>query len=121
MFRSSPSGRHCQHLRARTRYTYHCHPALWFYDAWNEPVSRPLGQCQCPHSVASYRAWLKQRYGSIVGLNEAWGKAWTSFDTIHLPVAPRSEWERSDCQPRTDGLRLPAGGTWVGEMPLIPS
>src|SRR5690606_16702872 len=28
---------------------YRQHPALWFYDAWNEPRSRPLGQCHCEH------------------------------------------------------------------------
>jgi len=41
---------------------YHRHPALWMYDCWNEPMSRPMGQCQCSHSTESYRRWLKQRY-----------------------------------------------------------
>jgi len=61
---------------------YKDHPALWFYDAWNEPVSRPLGQCQCPHSTVSYREWLRRKFGSIEKLNTTFGKAWTSFETI---------------------------------------
>jgi hypothetical protein len=66
---------------------YHNHPALWFYNAWNEPVSRPVGQCQCPHSINSYRKWLKKQYGSIEQLNTSLGKAWTSFETLYPPVA----------------------------------
>ena len=43
-----------RHLAER----YKDHPALWFFNAWNEPRSRPLGECHCSHSVASYRKWL---------------------------------------------------------------
>jgi beta-galactosidase GanA len=64
---------------------YHNHPALWFYDAWNEPVSRPMGQCQCPHSIESYRRWLQSRYGTIEQLNAYFGKAWTSYETLRPP------------------------------------
>ena len=66
---------------------YKSHPALWLYDAWNEPVSRPLGQCHCVHSKASYREWLRRGYGSIEHLNEKYGKAWTSFETIDPPAS----------------------------------
>ena len=64
---------------------YKDNPALWMYDAWNEPVSRPISQCCCVHSKASYRAWLRGSYGSIECLNEMYGKAWTSFETIEPP------------------------------------
>lgn len=66
---------------------YKSHPSLWFYDAWNEPRSRPLGQCQCDHSKNSYRFWLKERFSSIEALNDAYGKAWTSFSTINPPAS----------------------------------
>jgi beta-galactosidase GanA len=66
---------------------YKDHPALWFYDAWNEPVSRPLGQCTCAHSTTSYRDWLKRCHGSIEKLNDTYGKAWTSFETIDPPTS----------------------------------
>jgi len=65
---------------------YRSHPALWMYDAWNEPVSRPTGQCQCEHAVASYRQWLQRRFGPIERLNEFFGKAWTSYDTLFPPT-----------------------------------
>ena len=61
------------------------HPALWFFNAWNEPRSRPLGQCQCKHSIQSYRDYLKKRFGTIENLNAAYGKAWTSFETVFPP------------------------------------
>lgn len=64
---------------------YKDHPALWFYDAWNEPVSRPLGECNCVHSKASYREWLRREYGAVEELNDRYGKAWTSFETIEPP------------------------------------
>jgi len=66
---------------------YHTHPSLWMYDAWNEPVSRPVGQCHCKHSLASYQNWLRKRFGSIEQLNAKFGKAWTSYETIAAPVA----------------------------------
>jgi len=66
---------------------YKAHPALWFYDAWNEPVSRPIGQCTCIHSKASYREWLKRLYGSIEKLNDTYGKSWTSFETVEPPTS----------------------------------
>lgn len=64
---------------------YHRHPALWFYDAWNEPVSRPLGACHCCHSQESYRKWLGNRFGTIETLNNTLGKAWTSLDSVRAP------------------------------------
>lgn len=67
------------------------HPALWFYDAWNEPVSRPLGQCHCIHSIKSYRQWLQERYGTIEKLNHWLGKAWTSYANV-MPPATGSDY-----------------------------
>ncbi len=66
---------------------YKEHPALWLYDAWNEPVSRPIGQCVCVHSKASYREWLRRSYGTIESLNGSYGKAWSSFESIEPPTS----------------------------------
>ena len=66
---------------------YRQHPALWFYDAWNEPRSRPLGQCHCEHSVRSYQDWLQERFGSIEQINDYLGKRWTSLRTIRPPAS----------------------------------
>lgn len=66
---------------------YREHSALWFYDAWNEPRSRPLGQCHCDHSVRSYQAWLGERFGSVEEINARFGKAWTSLESIRPPAS----------------------------------
>ncbi len=66
---------------------YREHPALWFYDAWNEPRSRPLGQCHCRYSQQAYRDWLEQRFGTIEEFNNRFGKAWTSYASVRPPVS----------------------------------
>jgi beta-galactosidase len=72
---------------------YHNHPALWFYDAWNEPVSRPLGQCQCRHSVKSYQDWLRRRFKTVDALNNFAGKGWSSFESIRPPSSAADHFE----------------------------
>jgi beta-galactosidase len=63
------------------------HPALWCYDAWNEPRSRPMSQCNCPHSQELYRTWLKNEFGTIEELNAKLHKSWTSYDEVIPPVS----------------------------------
>lgn len=65
---------------------YADHPALWFYNAWNEPRSRPLGQCQCEYSRILYREWLNSKFGPIENLNKSLGKQWMSYDTVFPPT-----------------------------------
>ncbi|MDD2706607.1 MAG: beta-galactosidase [Verrucomicrobiae bacterium] len=78
-------------MRAAARFVeqlagrYKAHPALWFYNAWNEPRSRPLGQCQCPHSVRAYQGWLRERFGTVEELNRFYGKGWTSLESVRPP------------------------------------
>lgn len=68
---------------------YKGHSELLLWNAWNEPRSRPLGECHCRHSVAAYQDYLANRFGTIETLNELFGKAWTAFDTIAPPVSGR--------------------------------
>lgn len=60
--------------------------SLLVWNVWNEPRSRPLGDCCCEESRKCYRAWLKERYGTIEGLNGFLGKAWGSFDEVDPPA-----------------------------------
>jgi len=60
--------------------------SLLVWNVWNEPRSRPMGDCCCEESRQCYRAWLRDRYGTIEGLNEFFGKAWGSFDEVDPPV-----------------------------------
>ncbi|WP_433304400.1 beta-galactosidase [Actinoplanes sp. CA-030573] len=57
------------------RYGRHPAVALWH-------VSNELGchnaLCYCPASAEAFRGWLRDRYGTIAALNEAWGTAFWS-------------------------------------------
>lgn len=61
---------------------------LLLWNIWNEPRSRPIGECGCPHSIRAYREWLKEKYKTIETLNNKFGKRWESFDTIMPPAMP---------------------------------
>jgi len=62
---------------------------LILWNIWNEPRSRPIGECGCEYSINAYRQWLKDKYKTIEKLNEKFGKKWESFDTIMPPSMPR--------------------------------
>ena len=49
---------------------YRDRPNLLAWHAWNEPRSRPADDCACPESMAKYRAWLKERFGTIEAFND---------------------------------------------------
>ena len=61
---------------------------LLAWKVWKEPRSRPIGDCGCEHSIRSYRNWLKENYGTIEALNDAFGKRWGDFETIMPPAMP---------------------------------
>ncbi|TQS17760.1 beta-galactosidase [Microbispora hainanensis] len=50
---------------------YHDHPALAMWHVHNE-YGTP---CHCDHAAAAFRAWLRERYGGLDGLNDAWTTA----------------------------------------------
>jgi len=55
------------------------------WHAWNEPRSRPIGECCCEHSLANYQNWLKDKFENIDALNDFMGKCWASFDDVDVP------------------------------------
>jgi beta-galactosidase len=63
---------------------YGKHPALAMWHIGNE-YGCHVPACWCDVSAAAFRAWLRERYGSIERLNEAWG---TDFWSQRL-----SSWE----------------------------
>lgn len=67
---------------------YKDHPNLIAWSGWNEPR---LAECYCKHTVAAYREWLKNKYGTP----EAVAAAWSS----EFPIRFRS-WDDVFPQPK---------------------
>ncbi|WP_062291364.1 beta-galactosidase [Demequina phytophila] len=68
---------------------YGSHPAVVMWHVHNEygvPVAEDFG----PRAVASWRRWLQSRYGTLEGLNAAWGTAFWGqrYDDWEHVVAP---------------------------------
>ncbi|WP_231619112.1 beta-galactosidase [Nonomuraea sp. SBT364] len=65
---------------------YAGHPALAMWHVGNE-----YGQfCHCDDAAAAFRAWLRERYGDLDALNEAWGttfwsQRYSEWDEIITP------------------------------------
>lgn len=73
--------------RTVRRYQGQDHLVAWMI--WNEPAS-PF--CYCEHTQSKFRLWLKEKYGSIDRVNEAWGTecpiCYQSWDAITAPKGP---------------------------------
>ncbi len=80
--------RHAERFVAVMVERYKNRPELLHWNVWNEPRSKPIGECCCTHSVASYRQFLRERFDGIEALNACYGKAWESFDTVQPPAMP---------------------------------
>ncbi|MHC4715459.1 MAG: beta-galactosidase [Planctomycetota bacterium] len=78
-------------IRAAVR-RYRERPNLIAWHAWNEPRSRPADDCACADSMAGYRAWLKDRFGTIEAFNDFTGLVVSGkgpdFGAVKAPVNP---------------------------------
>lgn len=68
---------------------YADHPALAMWHVHNE-YGVPVSACYCDSCAAHFRRWLETTYGSVDGVNEAWGTAfwgqrYTGFEQIDPP------------------------------------
>lgn len=67
------------------------------WDCWNETrwnVQADGYVCYCPHTLAAFREWLRERYGSLDGLNEAWRRRYCDWADVYpgkLPDRPYTE------------------------------
>jgi beta-galactosidase len=115
------------------------HRSMYVWDVWNEPHIEPVWTpdiwatplerifCYCEQTLGLFRAWLKQRYGSIERLNEAWTRKFSNWETVEPPraLATSADWvdwrrfmtERStwDMHFRIEAVRA------AGSMHLIES
>ncbi|MFJ9853391.1 beta-galactosidase [Streptomyces sp. NPDC101150] len=87
---SSPVYRaHAVRLVERLATRYAGHPALAMWHVGNE-YGCHTRQCFCDVSAEDFRGWLRERYGSVAALNEAWSTAFWSqaygdFDEVLPP------------------------------------
>ncbi|MFA4897620.1 MULTISPECIES: beta-galactosidase [Microbacterium] len=91
---SSPAYREAIFRYADTLATrYAQHPAVVLWHVHNE-YGVPVGEDHSAHSAAAFRVWLEEKYGTLDGLNKAWGTAfwgqhYTDWQHINTPtVAP---------------------------------
>lgn len=69
---------------------YKDHPGLGGYDIWNE-VNYGRELCYCEGTMVKFREWLKNKYGSLQKLGEAWYRhSYATWEDIQAPreVAP---------------------------------
>lgn len=58
---------------------------LLYWNIWNEPRSKPIGDCCCEHSTALFRRYVAEKFGTVEQLNKFYGKGWGDFETILPP------------------------------------
>jgi beta-galactosidase len=93
---------------------YGGHPALGMWHVSNEYG----GECHCPLCQQAFRGWLKDRYGTIEALNEAWwNQFWAhrfdSFEQIESPTSPDWLGENENLGSSCRGGASPAGTTAI--------
>ena len=88
----------------RQRYMTACverfrsHPAMRYWDVWNEPeLCFPQRNpdlaglaCYCANCQTGFRGWLVQRYGTIGKLNAVWGRCYDAWDEVEVPRNPHT-------------------------------
>lgn len=66
---------------------YKDHPAMGGYDVWNELNHlADAGGCWCEPSAQKFREWLKNKYGDLKTLGEAWYRySYTDWSEVLIP------------------------------------
>jgi beta-galactosidase len=99
------------------------HSSMYAYDVWNEPHLEPSGghefnattdqklYCYCPKTIASFQSWLRQRYGTLEKLRDAWVRRYPSWEVIDPPRGPGSyidwvDWRRFMIERSTEEMRF---------------
>ena len=69
-------------------------PAFYGWDLWSEPHIINWAEinyipnasfCYCPHSIARFREWLRQKYAGIPELNRAWHRQFQDWQEVEPP------------------------------------
>jgi beta-galactosidase len=89
------------------------HPALAMWHVHNE-YGAPISDSYDDASVAAFRVWLEKRYGSLDGVNDAWGTLfwgqrygeWDEIDAPRLSASTTNPTQRLDFQRFTSDALL---------------
>lgn len=73
------------------RYAGNKNLILW--NAWNEIRNRPVEECFCPHCRTGFGKYLEDKFVTVENLNNHYGIAEESFETINLPIMPHGFWD----------------------------
>ena len=73
------------------RYAHKKNIILW--NVWNEPRNRPVGECYCSACHKGYAGWLKEKYDTVENLNNTFGTAEGSLETVQLPATTHGYWD----------------------------
>ena len=75
---------------------------IWAWNTFQEIGFWPntagkLGFCYCPHTLARFRDWLRERYADLAALNAAWQINYAHWDEVEPPrreepLAPFIDW-----------------------------
>ncbi len=75
---------------------------IWAWNTFQEIGFWPntagkLGFCYCPHTLARFREWLQEKYGSLAALNATWQINYADWDEVEPPrreepLAPFIDW-----------------------------
>ncbi len=78
------------------------YPNIWAWNTFQEIGFWPntagkLGFCYCPHTLARFRQWLQEQYGSLDALNRAWQINYADWREVEPPrreepLAPFIDW-----------------------------
>jgi len=69
-------------------------PAFYGWDLWSEPAALNWARvgykaepmfCYCPSSRERFRGWLKNKYGTLDQLNEAWHRTFSDWSQVEPP------------------------------------
>ncbi|GCE77962.1 beta-galactosidase [Cellulomonas biazotea] len=80
-------------MASRLAERYAGHPAVVAWHVGNEYG----GACYCAHCAAAFRVWLRERYGTLDRLNEAWNATfwshtYTDWDEVQPPSMLSEHW-----------------------------
>ena len=75
---------------------------IWAWNTFQEIGFWPnsagkLGFCYCPHTLARFREWLREQYGTLEALNATWQINYADWDEVEPPrreepLAPFIDW-----------------------------